>query len=687
MATPAHRCKKKPVDGTGLIELDPWLTPYADALRWRYSHYQEVLKRLCADGRTLLDVSRGHEYFGLTRGQRDGEDGVWYREWAPGAGFLSLIGDFNQWDRNANPMTRDDHGIWSIFLPDREYGRRLVHGGGVKVHVRSVHAEAMDRVPAYIRRVTYDPKTYDPSGQYWNPPAAYEWKSTIPDTTGAPRVYEAHVGMATEEHRVGTFREFAELVLPRIARAGYNHVQLMAIMEHPYYASFGYQVSSFFAVSSRFGTPEDFKHLVDTAHGLGIRVLLDLVHSHAVKNLHDGLNRFDGTDYQYFHAGPRGQHPAWDSCLFDYSKWEVLRFLLSNVHYWLAEYRLDGFRFDGVTSMMYLDHGLGRDFTSYDNYLRFGLDSDAIAYLQLANQVAHTVNPQAITIAEDVSGMVGIARPLDEGGIGFDYRLAMGIPDYWIRILKERRDEEWQIGDIYHTMTNRRAGEKHIAYAECHDQALVGDKTIAFRLMDADMYWLMGKGSGTNVVIERGLALHKMIRLITFALGGEGYLNFMGNEFGHPEWIDFPREGNNYSYNFARRKWSLVDDPLLRYRDLESFDRAMQALDEKHGLLTAYPIEQIHVHEEFKLLMFRRGPLVFAFNFHPTQSRADYRFGVPEWRNYHAILDTDDFWFGGHGLNNPGQVYPVQKTPADHREQSIQIYIPARTAQVLRPGE
>ncbi len=679
------RTRKQEPDGTGLIELDPWLKPYADALRWRYNRYQETLERLCGDAGRLLDFSRAYEYFGLNRGECDGKPGVWYREWAPGAERLSLVGDFNDWNRDANLMTRDEHGIWSLFLPDDAYAERLVHGNRVKVHVRSHHMEPMDRVPAYIRRVVYDPRTYDPAGQYWNPPTPYEWKHKSPDAVRAPRIYEAHVGMATQEYRVGTFREFTAQVLPRIARSGYNCVQLMAIMEHPYYASFGYQVSSFFAVSSRFGTPEDFKALVDAAHGMGLRVLLDLIHSHAVKNLHDGLNRFDGTDFQYFHAGARGQHPAWDSCLFDYSKWEVLRFLLSNVHYWLAEYHLDGFRFDGVTSMMYLDHGLGRDFTSYDNYLRFGLDTDAITYLQLANQVAHTANPRTITIAEDVSGMVGIARPIDEGGIGFDYRLAMGIPDYWIKILKERRDEDWHLGEIYHTMINRRVGERHIAYAECHDQALVGDKTIAFRLMDADMYWLMSKGSGTNVVIERGMALHKMIRLITFALGGEGYLNFMGNEFGHPEWIDFPREGNDFSYKYARRQWSLVDDPLLRYRDLAAFDLAMQDLDEMHRLLSASPVELLHVHEDRKLLIFRRGPMVFVFNFHPTQSQADYRFGLPEPRSYRMILNTDDFWFGGHGLVNPGQTYPVQTVPADDRRQSAQIYIPARTAQVLLP--
>ncbi|HPD31321.1 MAG TPA: alpha amylase C-terminal domain-containing protein [Phycisphaerae bacterium] len=667
-------------DGTGLIKWDPWLRPYAEALRQRYARYRAGLDRLVSAFGSLDAASRGHEYFGLNKGTHEGRPGVWYREWAPGATGLFLTGDFNGWNRQSHPLTRDEFGVWSIFLPDDHYADHLTHGSRLKVHVHTP-TDARDRIPAYIRRVTNEPHSADWAGQYWTPPEPYVWKH-VPPQARSPRIYEAHVGMATEEERIGTYQEFTRNVLPRIAEAGYNAVQLMAIQEHPYYASFGYHVSNFFAPSSRFGTPEDLKELIDTAHGLGLLVVLDIVHSHSVKNVNEGLNRFDGTDHQYFHAGPRGEHPAWDSLLFDYGKTEVLRFLLSNVRYWLEEFRFDGLRFDGVTSMMYLHHGF-RNFSSYDDYLIHDIDTDAVVYLQLANQVAHEVNPKAITIAEDVSGMVGLARPLDEGGIGFDYRLAMGIPDYWIKLLKEYRDEQWNMGEICHTLTNRRPAEKHIAYAESHDQALVGDKTIAFRLMDADMYWLMSKAVGSNLVIERGVALHKMIRLITFALGGEGYLNFMGNEFGHPEWIDFPREGNGFSYKYARRQWSLCDDPLLRYRDLAAFDRELQALDERCDLLAASNTEIIHTDEAAKLIAFRRGSLVFVFNFHPTDSHPNYRIGVPEPSDYKVVLNTDDFWFGGHGIVATGQIYPCQYQPAHGRNQSIQIYLPTRTAQVL----
>ncbi|MCP4589169.1 MAG: 1,4-alpha-glucan-branching enzyme [bacterium] len=669
-------------DGTGLIDLDPWLEPYAPALRHRYSVYLATLARVVDAFGSLAEISRGHEYFGFNRGECDGRAGVWYREWAPAAEALSLNGDFNGWNCKSHPLVRDQYGVWSLFLPDDD-SARLVHGGHVKVHVVSANG-ALDRIPAYMGRVVQDEQSKLFCGQYWCPEEAYAWSNPVPQVEGGLRVYEAHVGMAQEEERVGTYREFADNVLPRIADLGYNAVQLMAIMEHPYYGSFGYHVSNFYAASSRFGTPEELKHLIDTAHGMGLRVLLDLIHSHSVKNVHDGLNTFDGSEYQYFHAGAKGRHDVWDSLIFDYGKMEVLRFLLSNIRYWLEEYRFDGFRFDGITAMMYLHRGLGGGFHSYDDYLINNIDEEAVSYLQLANQLAHEIRPDVITVAEDASGMVGLARPTEEGGLGFDYRLAMGIPDYWIKVLRDRGDEDWGMGEIYHMLLNRRAGEKHIAYAESHDQALVGDKTISFWLMDADMYWHMNDDS-RSPVIDRGIALHKMIRLVSFALGGEGYLNFIGNEFGHPEWVDFPREGNGFSYKHARRQWSLVDKPDLRYRYLSNFDRAMQHLDRQHRFIEDPLIEALHMDEDQKMMIFRRGALVFVFNFHPETSYSDYRFGVPDPTDYRVVLDTDLEECGGFGRVPQDQVYPVQKKPCYGRKQNIQVYVPARTAQVLAP--
>ena len=662
----------------GLIRFDPWLEPYADPLRERLSHYESARRRFRAGE---ARITRAYEYFGLHRGQRGGVPGVWYREWAPAARALSLVGDFNGWNREAHPLERGEGGVWSVFLADDPRGLR--HEDRVKVHVVTGDG-AMDRIPAYIRRALQDSETPAFAGQYWEPETPYVFRHSVPNRRGGLRIYEAHVGMAQEAEGVGTFAGFTQHILPRIARLGYNAVQLMAIAEHPYYGSFGYHVSSFFAPSSRFGTPEELKALIDTAHGLGLVVLMDLVHSHAVKNRLEGLSHFDGTDHQYFHGGARGEHPGWDSRLFNYGKPEVEQFLLSNVRYWLEEFRFDGFRFDGVTSMLYQDHGLGSGFSSYDDYFGENVDTEALTYLQLANDVAHQVNPRAITIAEDMSGMVGMARPSAEAGLGFDYRLAMGVPDYWIKLLKHRRDEEWNLHEIYHTLLNRRRGERHVGYAESHDQALVGDKTLAFRLMDADMYWHMNRGSD-SVVIDRGVALHKIIRLLTFSLAGEAYLSFIGNEFGHPEWVDFPREGNGYSYQHARRQWSLVDNPDLRYRELNSFDAALQRLDEAWNLLEDELIEQLAVLVREKVLVYRRGPLVFALNLHPTDSHPGLRIPVPDAADYRLILDTDAPEFGGHGRVDGPTVYPWQEAPLFGRDQSIQIYLPSRTAQVLAP--
>jgi 1,4-alpha-glucan branching enzyme len=671
-------------DGTGLIELDPLLKPYARALRARFAHYQRFRDQLEAHEGLLGLISQGHHYFGLNRGQRDGQPGVWYREWAPGASGLALMGDFNDWDPTANPMTQDEWGIWHLFLPDEEYGDRLTHGSKVKVRVSSAIGD-QDRIPAYIRRAVQEPDL-NFTGQHWEPPEPYPWRHDRPALDGGIRVYEAHVGMATEEGRVGTYREFTDFMVPRIAELGYNTIQLMAVQEHPYYGSFGYHVSNFFAPSSRFGTPEELKELVDTAHGYGLTVIMDLVHSHAVKNINEGLNYFDGTEHQYFHAGARGEHTAWDSKCFDYSKWEVQRFLLSNVRYWLEEFNFDGFRFDGITSMLYVDHGLGRSFVSYDDYFNENVDTDAVAYLMLANELAHEVKGNAVTVAEDMSGMPGLGRPVAEGGLGFDYRLAMGVPDYWIKTLKHKTDEQWDMHELYHTLLDRREHEKHIGYAESHDQALVGDKTIAFWLMDQEMYWSMSKFT-QSLVIDRGLALHKLIRLITFSLAGEGYLTFMGNEFGHPEWIDFPREGNDYSYHYARRQWSLAQRDDLRYKGLEQFDKAMLALDQQYGILEDPLIEQLAVHPDSLELVYRRGPLVFVFNFHPSESKQGLRIPVPEARDYQLILNTDHGDFEGHDLVERDMVYPWQRVPMYGRSQSVQLYLPTRTAQVLAPVE
>ncbi|CAI5969482.1 unnamed protein product [Closterium sp. NIES-64] len=729
----------------------------------------------------------------------------------------SLIGDFNNWNPNADIMKKDEFGVWELFLPDNPDGTPAIpHGSRVKV---SLSARARSRSA---------------------------WEERTPKRPRALRIYEAHVGMSSTEPRVSTYAEFRDNVLPRVRDLGYNAIQLMAIQEHAYYGSFGsprshcscpsrpfpphcssallvprhriplslisslplrrppasarlslrnpprrrYHVTNFFAVSSRCGTPDELKSLIDAAHGMGIVVLMDCVHRwvgrtggrgagygtvdmqegagtwvcasaravmpvrtritiyslpvhptlvghclcshslalsapplfllnriHASNNVLDGLNMFDGTDGQYFHSGERGYHWMWDSRLFNYGHWEVVRFLLSNLRWWLEEYKFDGFRFDGVTSMMYTHHGLQMAFTgNYEEYFGFATDVEAMAYLMVANDMMHGLYPDCVTIAEDVSGMPTLCQPVAWGGVGFDYRLQMAIADKWIELLSEQSDEQWQMGDIVHTLTNRRWMEKSIAYAESHDQALVGDKTIAFWLMDKDMYDFMALDGPSTPRVDRGIALHKMIRLITMALGGEGYLNFMGNEFGHPEWIDFPRwdfttpagkfiPGNGGSYHLCRRRFDLADATYLRYKGLNDFDQAMQQLEEtykvpkggggqrgakgeggkrcyvrrgevlvrvgkeKHKFISSEHQYVSRKDEGDKLIVFERGDLVFVFNLHWQNSYTDYRIGCNKPGKYKVVLDSDEGRFGGynridHNAAFYSNVCPLPPAPA-----------------------
>jgi len=553
-----------------IVKRDPYLQPHSFFLHDIQRRVIETEKRLTGEKISLLDFASAHEYFGL---HFDQQDRKWtFREWAPNASAVYLIGDCSRWKKSKEYKLESlSDGVWEIVLPEDTFKHKDLYN----LCIEWPGGEG-ERIPAYVRRTVQDPKTKLFAAQVWEPTRPYKWKTTdFKFSQDQPLlIYEAHVGMAQEEEKIGTFEEFRKNILPRIAAAGYNAVQFMGIQEHPYYGSFGYQVSSFYAPSSRFGTPDDLKKLIDSAHQAGLAVLIDLVHSHAVKNEIEGLSRFDGTLHQYFHDGPRGEHPVWDSRLFNYGKTEVLHFLLSNVRYWLDAFQFDGFRFDGVTSMLYHDHGLGEPFSSYDKYFGDNLDTDALIYLALANHLAHQLRPEAITIAEDVSGLPGLGASFEEGGTGFDYRLSMGVPDFWKKTITEKQDEEWHVEEMFHKLTNRRGDEKVISYAESHDQALVGDKTIIFRFLDSVMYDSM-RFDQKNYLVDRGVALHRLIGLITMATAGHGYLNFMGNEFGHPEWIDFPRDGNNWSCKFARRQWSLRDNPRLQYFKLAEFDQAM----------------------------------------------------------------------------------------------------------------
>lgn len=662
-----------------LLKNDSWLEPFENAINGRHAHVMDKVKELTNNGRrTLADFASGYLYFGLHRTDK----GWVFREWAPNATEIYLIGDFNGWQEKPEfrlkRLRNTDN--WEIKLKPNV----LKHGDLYKLKVHW-NGGCGERIPAWVRRVVQDEQTKIFSAQVWDPEKPYKFKKRVFRPNTSPLlIYECHIGMSQEEEKVGTYTEFRENVLPRVIADGYNCIQIMAVQEHPYYGSFGYHVSSFFAPSSRFGTPDELKQLIDEAHQNGIAVIMDIVHSHAVKNEVEGLGNFAGDPNQYFYPGERHEHPAWDSLCFDYGKNEVLHFLLSNCRYWLEEFKFDGFRFDGVTSMLYYSHGLGEAFCNYSDYYNGHEDDNAICYLSLANLLIHEVNSKAITIAEEVSGMPGLALPVLDGGYGFDYRLAMNIPDYWIKIIKEKVDEDWKPSSMFWEVTNRRKDEKTISYAESHDQALVGDKTIIFRLVDSDMYWHFKKGD-ENERVHRGIALHKMIRLLTCSTLNGGYLNFMGNEFGHPEWIDFPREGNGWSYKYARRQWSLVDNRDLCYCYLGDFDKAMLAVVKEVKNIQKTPVVEIWHNDGDQVLAYMRRDHVFVFNFSPTRSFVDYGFLVPRGA-YDVVLNTDAVQFGGNGLADDTVRHFTNYDPlyAKDKKEWLKLYIPARSAVVLR---
>ena len=655
-----------------IFDIDPQLKQYETDLNQRMENYKKKKKELLAPGQKLIDFANGHMFFGFHRTN----DGWYYREWAPAAEAVYLTGDFNNWNRSSHPLEKKENGVWEIFIS----GKDTLNNGQKVMTIIVNNGKELDRIPLYASYVVQDPKTIEWNAEIYAPETPFQWTDDNFKPEKTLYIYECHIGMAQEEPRIGTYDEFRLNTLPRIKELGYNTLQIMAIMEHPYYASFGYQVSNFFAASSRYGTPDQLKALINAAHEMGIAVLLDVVHSHAAINTREGINEFDGSAHQFFHEGARGFHDAWKTKLFNYNKNEVLHFLLSNLKYWQTEYHFDGFRFDGVTSMLYHNHGLGSDFTGYDKYFSMNTDTEAVTYLQLANELVRQVNPNAIMIAEDTSALPGLCLPISAGGVGFDYRLAMGEPDMWIKLLKEVSDDHWSMWHLWIELTSRRPQEKVIGYVESHDQALVGDKTVMFRLCDKEMYWGMEKGR-ENMVIDRGIALHKMIRLLTMAIGGEGYLTFMGNEFGHPEWIDFPREGNGWSYQYCRRQWSLADSPFLKYEYLNDFDKAMITLARKQRLFAKEP-HYLSISDEEKVMIFERNQIVFAMNFDPTRSYQSCFIPTHVAGDYRVLLSSDAAVYGGQGRIATDYIYTACQQP-DGRI-GFYIYLPSRSAVVLK---
>ena len=682
---------KPPVEGPkkisefDLINQDPYLKNYEWCIKRRNEHFKNLLHQIESNEKSLENFANSYQNMGL-HVLPNGD--IKYREYAPGARGIALFGEFNNWNRDQYWAKRDQYGFWELIIPNEDGKPRIKHKTKVKCNVVLSNGQWADRNPIWIEYLYQNTQSLIFDGVFWNPEEKYVWKYPKKhlDKPRSLRIYEAHVGMSSFYPKVTTYKDFTENILPRIKRLGYTAVQLMAIMHHANYASFGYHVNNFFAISSLFGTPEDLMELIDKAHEMGLFMIMDIVHSHASSNVDDGFNNWDGTDYLYFHGGKMGHHSLWDSRLFNYSSYETLRFLLSNCAYYSEKFRFDGFRFDGITSILYRNHGIRYSFSGdYNEYFSNNFDEDGGVYLMLANKLLHQINPEVITIAEDVSGMPGLCLTVEQGGFGFDYRLNMSVSDKWIQLLKEYKDENWNMGNLIFTLTNRRYNEKHVGYCESHDQSIVGDKTIAMWLFDKEMYWNMSCNSPETIVISRGMSLHKLIRMITFALGGEAYLCFMGNEFGHPEWVDFPRPGNGFSYAHCRRRWDLCDNKNLRYKYLYNWDVAMNKLDDVFNFISS-PFQYVSLkHEDDKIVVFEKGDLLFVFNFHPNKSFENYKIGTKWGTKHKIVLDSDEFRFFGKGRLDYGHdhFFPIIKEGWNNRPNQFNLYIPSRTCMVL----
>ena len=675
----------KKISEYDLINQDPYLKNFEWCIKRRNEHFKNLLHQIESNEKSLENFADSYKNMGL-HVLPNGD--IKYREYAPGARGIALFGEFNNWNRDQYWAKRDQYGFWELIIPNEDGKPRIKHQSKVKCNVVLSNGQWADRNPIWIEYLYQNTQSLIFDGVFWNPEVKYEWKypkKHLPRPKSL-RIYEAHVGMSSFYPKVTTYKDFTENILPRIKRLGYTAVQLMAIMHHANYASFGYHVNNFFAISSRFGTPEDLMELIDKAHEMGLFMIMDIVHSHASSNVDDGFNNWDGTDYLYFHGGKMGYHSLWDSRLFNYSSYETLRFLLSNCAYYSEKFRFDGFRFDGVTSILYRNHGIKYSFSGdYNEYFSNNFDEDGGVYLMLANKLLHQINPEVITIAEDVSGMPGLCLTVEQGGFGFDYRFNMSVSDKWIQLLKEYKVENWNMGNLIFTLTNRRYNEKHVGYCESHDQSIVGDKTIAMWLFDKEMYWNMSCNSPETIIISRGMSLHKLIRMITFALGGEGYLCFMGNEFGHPEWVDFPRPGNGWSYSHCRRRWDLCDNKNLRYKYLYNWDVAMNKLDDVFNFISS-PFQYVSLkHEDDKIIVFEKGDLLFVFNFHPYKSYENYKIGTKWGTKHKIVLDSDEFRFFGKGRleYGHGNFFPIINQGWNNRPNQFNLYIPSRTCMVL----
>lgn len=563
----------------------------------------------------------------------------------------------------------------------KKYMPAISHGSRYRVYFNTPNG-ALERVPAWATYVLPDSDGNQYYAVHWEPPPedVYKWKNKRPKVPKSFRIYECHVGISGIEQKISSFNEFISKVLPHIKNAGYNAIQLIGVIEHRDYSSVGYKVTNLFAVSSRFGTPNDFKHLVDEAHGLGLLVFLDIVHSYSAADELVGLSLFDGSNDCYFHTGKRGHHKYWGTRMFKYGDVDVLHFLLSNLKWWVVEYQIDGFQFHSLSSMMYTHNGFATFTGEMEEYCNQYVDKDALIYLILANEMLHELHPDIITIAEDATFYPGLCEPTSQGGLGFDYWVNLSVSEMWLWLLENAPYQEWNMNKIVSVLVNnQQSHEKMLLYTENHNQSISGGRSFAEIILRK----FKEQPFGSEDVTFRVSSLHNMVKLITFSISGSAYLNFMGNEFGHPNRVEFPMPSNNYSFNFANRRWDLLLEGV--HNNLFKFDMDMMRMDEHEQILSRGLPKVHHVNDFNMVISYIRGPLLFICNFHPEISHKMYIIGVEEAGEYKVILNTDEISYGGHGeLKDDQYLQRTSNKRADGYRISLEVTLPRRSAQVYK---
>ena len=610
---------------------------------------------------------RAWEKLGSHRQAIDGVDGVHFAVWAPNAHRVSVIGDFNRWDGRTHVMRRlVPSGIWEVFVPG------LTDGACYKFEIRTPEGHLLRKADPYARRFEVPPNTASiiwTEGQYaW---ADTDWMRDRAAHDGWMQrpmsVYEVHLGswrrVPSDDNRPLTYREMADTLVPYARDLGFTHIELMPVMEHPYAPSWGYQVIGFFAPTSRFGTPDDFRYLVDECHRHGLGVILDWVPGHFPTDEH-GLARFDGTAL-YEHADPRkGFHQDWGTLIFNYGRNEVRTFLLSNALYWLEQFHIDGLRVDAVASMLYLDYSRKPgEWVPNEHGGRENLE--AVSFLQQLNTITHGQAPGTITVAEESTSWPAVSRPTYVGGLGFSYKWNMG----WMHDMLEFVEQDpvhrrWHHGKVTFSMLY--AFTENFVLPFSHDEVVHGKRSMLDK-MPGDRW-----------------QKHATLRaLYGYMFGHPGKkLMFMGGEIG--QWREWTADES--------LDWHLLDDPLHQglqhwVRDLNHLYQREPSLHEVDFAGAGFRWIDCNDSDNSVISLVRYAKdrddfTVMAVNFTPVP-RPGYRIGVPAGGWYHELLNSDAAAYGGGNIGNAGGL-PTESVAAHGFDQSLVLTVPPLGFVVLK---